>query len=106
MRSGKLRHKVIIQNVTETTDSMGGSTEVWSDTEGVWAQISPLSSREYFQQQQIQSQATHRVTIRHTTNVNHKSRLKFGARYLYVQSMRNIDEIGDKLELMCAEETQ
>jgi len=106
MRAGKLRHKVEIQSYTATSDSMGGTTEVWATVETVWAQVQPLSSREYFQQQQIQSQATHRVTLRYTSNVNHKSRLLFGSRYLYVQSIRNIEEIGDKMELLCSEETE
>lgn len=72
--SGKLRHRVIIQELVNLTDSSGdviqdqndGSiAQEWVDVAEVWAAIEPISGREFIQSQETQSQVTARVTIRH-----------------------------------------
>jgi len=48
MRAGQLRHRVTIEQVTETQDSYGGVTETWSTLATVWAAIEPITGREKF----------------------------------------------------------
>ena len=49
MEAGQLRHRVTIQQATETTDGFGGVTQAWATFATVWAAVEPLTGREYLQ---------------------------------------------------------
>lgn len=65
MRAGPLRHRVQIQNATQTQDAASGwTTDTWTGTDKVWASIEPLSGRERFEAQQVTPEVTHKIRIR------------------------------------------
>lgn len=106
MQAGKLRHRVTIQRFTDDVNDAGESFQEWVDWKTRWANVEPQNSREYFQGDQVQSQTTHRVTIRQLDMVHPKYRLVFKGRYLNVESVIVPDE-RSKTEtvLLCREET-
>jgi len=103
MQAGKLRHRVTIQEATESVDSYGQPTFAWADEATVWASIEPLRGQERLAQQQIESDVTHRVTLRYLTNLTPAKRIKFGSRYLEIRSVMNVDEHDETMVLECHE---
>lgn len=83
MRAGSLRHSVSIENYTTARGANGTETQSWSAAETVWASIEQLSGRELMIARQIKADATHRITMRYTSNLTAKSRVVFGSRVFY-----------------------
>ena len=104
MQIGRLRHKVTIMRVTKTPDGKGGFTRTWAAGENVWADVVPSSSRERFYAGQVDADATHKVTIRQTPNIDIEDIILLGARNLHVVGLRNIEERNRMIELRCKEE--
>lgn len=79
INSGRLRHRIRIEQLVNLTDSNGdviqdeNSGEVaqeWQLFQAVWAAIEPLSAKEFIASQATQSKVVARITIRHLVGVN------------------------------------
>lgn len=78
MNAGKLRHRVTIQNFTETQDPYSGEiTKNWENLATVWAEVAPLSVREFIAASAEQGEITARITIRNMANITNQSRVLF-----------------------------
>ncbi len=104
MRAGPLRHRVQIQTVTETVDAIGGISPVWATTATLWAAVEPLRGDERATQQQIDAAVTHRVRMRHGTDISPKDRLVHLGRTFDIASVLNVGERDKQLEIMCSEQ--
>ena len=103
MRAGKLRHKVTIQDYTESQNSYGEMTKTWSDYATVWASIEPVRGREFWESQQINAEVTAKITIRHLYGINPKMRVKHDNRIFEIISVINPEERNVELQLMVKE---
>ncbi len=103
MRPGKLRHRLTIQEFTETRDELGDPVETWKDVATVWGSIEPLSGREYYTAEQVNADVTHKVTIRYRA-VEVKNRVLFGDRVFLIESILNTDERNCELVMVCRED--
>lgn len=98
-----MRHLVTIQEPILTQNDYNETVETWQDFATANASIGPLSAREFFNSQQVQSDVTHKVEMRYVPGVTPRMRLLFGSRALYIASVINADERGASLELLCRE---
>lgn len=65
MRAGTLRHRVTVEHKTETRDSYGGVSQVWTTfAASVPAAILPLSGREFFDAEANQSEVSAKIVMR------------------------------------------
>ncbi|MDK2986534.1 MAG: hypothetical protein PWQ96_2178 [Clostridia bacterium] len=101
MQIGELRDKVTIQEYIQTPDGYGGFSETWQDKYTVWANIKPLRGREYFEMQKIQSEITHKITIRYRSDINTSNRIRYKDQILNIKSVIDIDNRHRYLEIMC-----
>lgn len=78
LEAGKLQHRVRLEKYDYVRDSNGqpvqnpetGETpREWVEVETVWAEIVPISGREFLQSQALQAQVTARIVIRHRDDV-------------------------------------
>ena len=79
-----LRHRITFQEPVETPDGYKGHTVAWQNVITVWAQVKPLSGREYFYAHQIKNVVSHRIRVRYRSDVNEKMRVRFGSRFFSV----------------------
>ena len=110
MRIGDLRHRVTLQNTTEVSDGLGGSTEVdvtiWSR---IPASVEPATARslERVAANTVTSTASHLVTVRYVPGVTTKTLVVFhdGAtdREMAVEGVHDPEERHISLVLECAE---
>ena len=70
MRAGRLRHRVALQQLTETRGSMGGITKSFNTVATVWGAIEPVSGKEYLATDQTQNETMVRIVIRHYGNID------------------------------------
>lgn len=103
MRAGDLRHQIVIQKKTLTTDGMGGSTESWATHATVRAAIWPVSATERVANQQIEHEITHKIRIRYLSTVVPSMRISFDSRTFEIVSVVNWEERGISQDLICEE---
>lgn len=105
MRAGQLTKRITIQRppTTETRNSFGEVVESWEKVCDAWAAVFPLSGREILRSQQVQPDITHRVVMRHRSGIEPKHRILFGDRVLQIETVINLEESGERLELLCKE---
>lgn len=104
MKIGDLRQRITLQKSVKTADGHKGSTEQWQDLASMWASVVPLSGREYFSAHQIKAEVTHRVKVRYREDVTVQMRFKHRDRNLYIESIIDIKEEREMLEILCKEE--
>jgi SPP1 family predicted phage head-tail adaptor len=88
MRSGKLRHRIIIEEPTSgSANKYNESGTTWPTLTTVWGEVREMSGKEAFEQAQVQPQITHKVKTRYDSQFNTALRINFGGRYLYPTSI-------------------
>lgn len=101
---GALRHRITIQTGARTADGRGGFTVSWSTHAAVFANVQPASSREAFEQGQLQGSRSHVVTLRFIEGVQPRMRIVWGDRTLQITGVRTEGEDRRVLLLDCVEE--
>ena len=89
---GAMRHKVIIQQVTSTTDAGGGRSVAWSNYKTVFAHVEQLSAQVKFDQGVVDERGLYRFTMRFLTGVDTRNRLSFDNKIFNIDSVINLDE--------------
>lgn len=107
MKAGTLRHRITIQERTETRDAIGGFSETWATLSGnasVPAAIWPIKSAEALDAQKLENQVTHRIRIRYRSGITTKHRIVFGSRTFQIVSLMNPDERNIMLDMLTTED--
>lgn len=103
---GSMRHRVKVQKFgVASQNSFGEDTRAMQDAATVWASISPLSGREFFEAQKQNAEVTHKIMMRYRADVSlkPKDRIKFGARVFDILAVLNLDERKIWLTVMARE---
>lgn len=103
MKIGELNKRVILQRLTMTKNTYGEIMEQWDNVATVWASIKPISGREYFAAEAVNSDVTHKVIMRYRADITADMRVKYGDRYFTINSVINANESGISTQLMCRE---
>lgn len=109
MRAGRLRHRVTLQRRSSALDEFGDPVSAWDVLAAVWAGVEPISGREYLAGQQVQSEVTHRVTVRYFAGLAPQDRIVWPDpstgvdRVFDIRSIIDRDERHASLEIMCIE---
>ena len=102
MRAGNLRHRIAIQTNTPSVDAYGQPVEGWATVATVWAEVVMLSGRELMAAQQVESQASVRVTIRRR-DVDARQRVSWDGRLFGVEAIIHDDSNRRTTQLLCSE---
>ncbi len=107
MRIGPLRHRVEVQEVTEVSDGRGGLTRTWATIAdgALWASVDPLTGREFFEAQRVDSEVSLKVRMRYDDRVTASHRIRHDGRDLQIVSVLNQKDINKSMVLMCKEDT-
>lgn len=102
MNVGKMRHRITFQRQTEEKDRLGGYEEDWIDVNTTWAQVSPVSGKEYFSQVR-ETTVTHRIYCRYRPGITPRLRIIYAGRTFRIISVINWEERNEGLTIMCEE---
>lgn len=106
VRARRLKHKITIQQVTESQDSYGQPQETWATYAVRDAEILPATGTEYFTSQQVYSEKSVRFRLRYDNTVRQittKMRVSYDSRTFDIESIINVKEINRDIDLMCIE---
>lgn len=103
MRAGKLTHKVIIQQRSESKNTIGEDITTYTTYREVWARVVPLTGKEYVAQNETQSSITGKIYIRYLDGVTNDMRVLWGTRNYDIQAVINTEERNRELVLMVDE---
>lgn len=92
--AGKLTKRLTIQQRIENPTS-GASDPYYEDITTVWASIEPLSGRELFLAQQVQSTANHAIRMRFNKTLEPKHRLYWYDQRREKHRYFNIERVAD-----------
>ena len=104
MRAGKLRHRITIQQASETRDSHGGVTRTWITQANRWGQVMPLRGQEMLMAQQMDSRITHRIKLRYYFKADATFRILHKGRVLNIVSVLNPSERNIMNEVLARED--
>lgn len=62
--AGKLNHRITFVAVTSAQDSAGDLVESWDEVRSTWAEVVPVSAREFVSAAAVQSKVVARITVR------------------------------------------
>lgn len=102
MNIGKMQHRITLQRSTEEKDILSGYKDDWIDVCNIWAQISPVSGKEYLSQVR-ETMVTHKIYCRYRAGITPRMRIKFKDRIFRIISVLNWDERNEGLTIMCEE---
>ncbi len=106
MRAGRLRHKVTFSSPSGSRDAVGERTTVYTPVSVDYVSITPLNAQERLVAAQSHMIVTHEVIVRYHSELASMSngwRITHNDRYLFVQTVYNIDERNRQLRLICSE---
>lgn len=108
IRAGSLRHRISIQEQTDTADGMGGFTTSWAAITGmgsVPASIYPLTSKEQLDAMKLESVITNKIRIWYRSGITSKNRFVFGSRIFEIRGAPiNYDEKNRTLDFLVEEQ--
>ncbi len=81
MSAGRLTERLVVQSVTDTTDSLGGKTETLATLATIWAEPIPLRADERLQAQAIGAQTSYRFRVRSRADLTPKRLLTWTPRW-------------------------
>lgn len=104
MNPGRLRHRVTIQKSQISQDELGNNIETWIDWATVWANIRPVSGREYFQAAATNSEDNVRINIRYRSGIDPlRMRVVYNGRTFNIISAIDLNERRREIEMVCQE---
>lgn len=109
MKAGTLRHRVTIQQRTDTQNDAGEAVTSWSDWQNWWACIRSMTGREFMQSQQPQAVNTAAIDIRYCRGLTVRHRIKYTdntaatTRIFDINSIQDADERKAMQTLFCSE---
>lgn len=99
-----LEHLISIEKKEHIKDAIGGeSDDEWIEFSKAYAQIKPISGKEFMAGNSHQNSVSHRVIIRFIPGIKAEMRVLHDGRYFNIVAPRDFYEKKQWLELMCEE---
>lgn len=98
MDPGKLNKRITFQ-----LQDLDLEDEDWKDIATTWASINPISGKEYYSAETINSDLTHKIRLRYRRGITPDMRILYNGRIFYIVSVINEHEKNTMLQLMCRE---
>ncbi len=103
MSIGKMRHRIILQSVTAVINDNGFETKQPQVFATVWADVSNLHGREFYQAQAVQAENTVKFTIRYLPGIDASMHILFQGKTYNITSIDNIKYRNRYLEIKALE---
>lgn len=102
MRAGKLRHRVTIEQPTESATGTGNVTRTWATFAKRHCEIEPLTGTEFFSGAALEREVSARIRMRYLPGLTAEMRIVHGSDVWDIQSIINLDTRNREIEVMVA----
>ncbi len=105
MNFSALRHRITLQRRTGVQSPSTGAMEYhWTDVAEVWAQVTPVSVREFIAAQAVSNEITMRMVIRWREDISDRDRVLFRGKLYSIEGILPDPDSGlEYLTLACSE---
>ena len=106
MQAGRMNKRVKISKSvigSPAVDELGQQNIEWEEVATVWGAVEPLSGREFWAQQQVQSEITVKIGIRYRNDVEAGMKAEYGGKIYMIKNIIDPQEYHQELQLMCSE---
>ena len=103
MSIGDLKHRITFQKPVISTNENGFEVESFENYKTVWAKVSNLSGKEYFEAAAIQKEKTIKFLIRAGTDVDESMRIFFLGKTFNIIFIDNINYKNKYIEIRALE---
>lgn len=103
MAIGDLRRRITFQKLTTLINENGFEEEIWQDYKTVWASVSNLFGREYYQAAAIQAEKTVKFLIRYIEGIDTDMRILFNDKQYNITSINNMKYANKYIEIKTLE---
>ena len=103
MNPGELRHRITFQKFTTTVNENGFEVEEWVNFKTLWASVSNLHGREYFQAAAVQKENTVKFVIRYIPGIDTSMKILFKGNHYDITSIDNIRYENKFIEIKAVE---
>lgn len=100
---GSYRHIIDFEKIIDIKNEYGEVSKEWTTFFTTRASIKPISGREFYQAETVNSEVTHKVNLRYKDGIKTDMRIKFGKRIFGIISVINFEERNIELQLLCKE---
>lgn len=102
MRTGKLRNRVSVKELSTTPDGAGGTTTTWTEILETWANVKPMKGQRLLEYGQLVQGTPYDVTLRfrEDISVSKNLRIDFKGKEMILHSVINKDEFGKELNIV------
>ncbi len=94
MNVGRMRYRIEIEDLIKIPDRDGFITEEWIPFAEVWADITSVSGKEYFESAQDLFEVTSKIYIRLLKGMKATMRIKYKERLFNIQSILHDERHG------------
>ena len=101
---GAFRHRLTLEAADEVEDGAGGVIRTWQAIAQVWASIEPLSLGERLVSEKRVGLLSHRILLRHRTDITLSHRFLLGMRVFVIRAIRDPEERGRVIECLVEEQ--
>ena len=91
MKLGRMRYRVELQEYTSTRDKDGFATKDWNTIATVWADIVPVSGKEFLSQATETAEVTYKIYIRYRLGITSSMRVLWDGHVFEI-----VSALGDK----------
>ncbi|UMR98475.1 phage head closure protein [Escherichia coli] len=105
MNFSALRHRITLQRRTGVQSPATGAMEYhWTDVATLWAQVVPVSVREFIAAQAVRNEITTRMVIRWREDISDRDRVLFRGKLYSIEGILPDPDSGrEYLTLACSE---
>lgn len=104
MDFSKMRHRITLLKPTGAVkNSMSENVPEYIEVMTVWAFVAPKTGREYDEAQKLRAETTYNVMTRYFPSITTDMRILFRGRILRIESVLNIDEKNEQLQIVASE---
>ena len=103
MRAGLLNRRITIIQPPAAQDSAGQVVDTWTEFKALWAEVKPVTGREFIQGAQIESQITMQFNLRRIDSITTDMRVQHDEKTWLIQSIIQPDDDHRRTQLMCRE---
>ena len=104
MKIGNMRHRITFEKKVPVPDGYKGNAITWQPVCVVWAEVEPLSGRERFYANQIQTEVTHKIGIRYNGSITTEMRILHKGRAFDIESIIDIKEAQEFQTILAREQ--
>lgn len=100
---GRLKQRISFCVLEETEDELGQSKQTIKEIKKVWANIVPLSGREFYEAQKLAADTSYKIYTRYQNFVKHDMFIKYKEQIFDITNIVDMGTEHKMLEIRCTE---